>query len=198
LPDYSLYGLYGDTDPYSFYNFANRPCVPELDGDVCYNQAYIKGFLNQVFLDVRTVDFSISNFDSNPFYAVARGDRFTVSQSIFRRIWMKYKSVKYNTDLGYVFSENSENNFHQIDGYTSDVDMRDQKTNVTPYTFLWLTMVNSSQKSIYYRTYMKAQEFLANICGIIKTIMILASFLNYTISKKLYYSLLINTNESLH
>lgn len=192
LPEDSLYGLYGDTEPYSFYNFAIRPCVDELDGDICYNSTYIKSFLNQVFLDVRTVDFSVANFNTIPYFPVARGDRFTVSQSIFRRIWMKYKSIDYNSDIGYVFSENIQNSFHQLGEFSSDVDMRDQKTNVTPYTFLWLTLINSNQKSFYYRSYLKAQTMFANVGGIIKLIFLIANVLNFTISKKLYYSLLIN------
>ena len=154
IPEDSLYGLYGDSDPYSFYNFAIRPCVSELDGEgVCYSSTYIKGFLNQVFLDIRTIDFSVANYKSTPFNAVARGDRFTISQSIFRRLWMKYRSVKYNSDVGPIFSDIEENFFHQIDSFTSDVDMRDQKTNVTPYTFLWITLVNSNQRLIFNRKF---------------------------------------------
>jgi hypothetical protein len=52
-----LYGLYGGTKPYSFYNFAIRPCIADLDGNICESNSIIKSFLNQVFLDVRTVDF---------------------------------------------------------------------------------------------------------------------------------------------
>jgi hypothetical protein len=84
--DNDLYGLYGGANPYSFYNFAIRPCVNELDNNVCDNSTVIKSFLNQVFLDVRTVDFSVSHFETNPAQPVAKGDRFSVSQTIFRRI----------------------------------------------------------------------------------------------------------------
>jgi hypothetical protein len=191
----SLYGLYGDTEPYSFYNFAIRPCINELDGNVCENSTYIKNFLNQVFLDVRTVDFSVSNFDVNPAKPFARGDRFTVSQSIFRRIWVSFKTVEYNTDEGLIFSQFRVDRFHHIEQFNSEVDMRDQKTNVTPYTFLWITLINSSNKVVYYRTYMKAQTLLANVGGVIKGIMSFASVINFFISMKLYYSKLINVYE---
>ncbi len=114
LPEDFLYGVYGDTEPYSFYNFAIRPCVTKVDGDVCYNSTYIKSFLNKVFLDIRTVEFSVANFNKIPYFPVARGDRFTGSQSIFRRIWMKYKSINYVSDIGYVFVENLNYIFHQL------------------------------------------------------------------------------------
>ncbi len=66
LPEDFLYGVYGDTEPYSFYNFSIRPCVTVLDWDVCCNSTYIKGFLNKVFLDIRTVEFSVANLNKIP------------------------------------------------------------------------------------------------------------------------------------
>jgi hypothetical protein len=185
--------LYGGTKPYSFYNFAIRPCIADLDGNICESNSIIKSFLNQVFLDVRTVDFSVSHFDSDPAHPFVKGDRFSVSQTIFRRIWMSFNHIEYNSDVGFVFSETQKTFFHAFDSFSSEVDLRDQKTNVTPYTFLWLTLVNSPRKVVYFRNYMKAQNLLANIGGIAKSILLIGSFLNNIISRKLYFEDLINS-----
>ncbi len=180
--DSDLNGLYGGTKPYSFFNFAFRPCINELDNNVCENSTYIKGFLNQVFLDIRSVDFSISNFDASPAMPVGKGDRFSVSQTIFRRIWMNFKNIQYTTDIGYLFTNTQTDNFHVLESYSSEMDLRDQKTNVTPFTFLWLTLVNSSHKINYFRSYMKLQNLIANIGGVIKGLILIATLINSFIS----------------
>jgi hypothetical protein len=105
---------------------------------------------------------------------------------------MSFKNIEYNSDVGYVFSDIQPNFFHAFDSFSSEVDLRDQKTNVTPYTFLWLTLVNSPRKVVYFRNYMKVQNLLANIGGIVKGIILIGSLFNNIISSKLFYQDLIN------
>jgi hypothetical protein len=107
-----------------------------------------------------------------------------ISSTMFKRIWYYLENIIFLTDEGYIFQNNKINRFHRYNSVRFDVDSRDTK-NV--YYFGTLTILNTSQSSIYYKSYSKIQDYIAVMGGIIKAFTILGTFLNYFNALNSYY-----------
>lgn len=194
-PDYtknmSLYGLYGDVDPYSYFHLSLRACINEIDNFICAPAAQLKSYMSNVYFDLFTVNYMIDSHSIIPFKNVINGERFLVSNSLYRRIWMNYKTVFYESDFGYIFEEKKTDKIFQIDNFSSDINLN-LPSGIVPNTILGVTISNSKKTTIITRYFSKAQNFLANVGGIIKGISLIAYIVNYMVSTKLCNLYLIN------
>lgn len=191
--NYSLFGIYGDTNPFSYLHFYLRPCIKSIDNIECESDATIKNYLSAAYLDFRTINYAMNSHSKKPYNNIVHSERLLFSNTIFRRIWMYYKTIYYNTDFGIVFESIQKDKFFQIDSFKNDIDVRvvSGSGNV-PFSFLRMTLSNLNVSSIYNRSYIKAMDFLANIGGIIKGLTTIGFILNYIISEKLFNLHLIN------
>ena len=136
-----------------------------------------------------TVDY---NLDSNgahnkPYSLFVRSDRHSVSNTVYKRIWMYMESIDYYKDVGLVFESQELYRFFKMNSFRYDMDARDIFNEVTiPGTFANLSVLNYSNKRTYFQKYMKAQEFFANMGGITKIIGVIAMILNYGFSEAAY------------
>lgn len=103
-PNETIYGLYGNIKPYSFYHFHIYKCIKENENNECEDESKIDELLSDTYLDMRTVDYSINSQNSeNVKIATVRTDRHMVSDSVYKRIWMYINWVEYVTDRGFFF-----------------------------------------------------------------------------------------------
>ena len=72
-----------------------------------------------------------------------------------------------------------------------DTDLRNIDLLEEPGDFLAFTILNSGNVFIYHRKYFKLQDYLTTIGGIIKSISIFCSLLNYFNAKNAYYTKII-------
>lgn len=191
--NYSLIGVYGDTNPFSYLHFYLRPCIKNIDNIECESDSSIKSYMSAAYLDFRTINYAMNSYLITPYQNIVHSERFLFSNTIFRRIWMYYKKIYYNSDFGYIFEEITKTNFFQIDSYKNDIDIRVVSASGTvPFSFLRMTLSNLNSSSEYSRTYTKAQNFLANVGGIIRGLTLIGFIINYSISEKLFNLHLIN------
>lgn len=197
-PDYkkvrNLYGQYGGTAPFSYFTYFIRGCRNESDGGICEEKKKVNDYLAFAYLDFRTINYEIDQYSINPNKQNLYGQRFLISNSVYRRIWMYYKNILYRSDFGMIFEEIREKTFYQIDAFINDIDIRDINTGSgkVPYAFLLLTLSNLKEQMIVTRTYMKAQVLLANMGGILKGISFIGYIINYFFSIKALNLYLIN------
>ncbi len=108
-PDYKkvrdLYGLYGGTAPFSYFTYFVRGCRNETDGDICEEKKKVNDYLAFAYLDFRTIDYEIDQYSIKPNKETLYGQRFLISNSVYRRIWMYYKNIVYKSDFGFIFEE---------------------------------------------------------------------------------------------
>ena len=58
--EYSVYGLYGDVQPFSYYQFYFRSCRNETESNgKCGDKAFIQKYFSNAYLDFRTVTYEI-------------------------------------------------------------------------------------------------------------------------------------------
>jgi hypothetical protein len=136
-------------------------------------------------MDLRTFDFSTDTYSLEPKKRFVRGERFVVSHSIWRRIFKYVQKVTFFSDLGYVFEDKSSEVYYQLGTIRCDLDIRNKLVQLVPNTFLILTLVNDPSRLIFNRSFLKAQQFLANLRGIIKGLSTIAYIINYIFVYKL-------------
>lgn len=186
--NFDLKGDYGGSSYNQFLSIRFRPCTEELGDGPCLNKNEMNSYLQDAFIDIRTIDISIDNKISNVAVPILYGDRIAVSNTLFKRIYFFMKSVNYITDGGYVFQSQESIEFNQVDYYRVDPDIKDFNNIQDPTTykcFAYLNLLLNKSKYIYERVYMKIQTYLANIGGLIKIITSVGTILGYSISNRL-------------
>ena len=185
----TLYGIYGSIYPFSYYSFTIRFCKNSTENNSCYPLDYSINLLQESYLDVVIIDYTLDSLNhKNTGKMTFHRERFMISSTMFKRIWYYLENIIFLTDEGYVFQNNKINRFHRYNSVRFDVDSRDTK-NV--YYFGTLTILNTSQSSIYYKSYSKIQDYIAIMGGIIKALTLIGSFLNYFNALNCYYFKLI-------
>ena len=188
----TIYGIYGNNFPFSYYHFYIYLCVNKEESDDCLPIDDVTQRLSDTYLDLRTIDFSIDNSNNDRVKtANVRTDRFMISISVYKRIWVYLNWIEYITDKGLIFERLKTEYFHQMDSYRYDVDLRDKSTVLVGNTFVSISILSSGKEIIYNRHFQKLQDFIATIGGLIKCISTGAFLLNYYISQNSYYYRLI-------
>ena len=187
----SIYGIYGNILPFSYYNFYFSICDIEENSN-CYEKEEIQSILSNVYLDMRTIDYAIKSYKKDVRELTIKSERFMLSLSVYKRIWMYLNNIQYITDNGYFFTKDEEINFFQHDSIRYDVDLRDIEKMTIKGTFLSFTVLSTGHIQRYHRKFVKIQDYMATYSGIIKAISLVSIFMNYFYSQNQYYFRLIN------
>ena len=111
----TIYGIYGNNFPFSYYHFYIYLCVNKEESDDCLPIDDVTQRLSDTYLDLRTIDFSIDNSNNDRVKtANVRTDRFMISISVYKRIWVYLNWIEYITDKGLIFERLKTEYFHQI------------------------------------------------------------------------------------
>ena len=141
---------------------------------------------------MRTIDYAIKSYKKDVRELTIKSERFMLSLSVYKRIWMYLNNIQYITDNGYFFTKDEEINFFQHDSIRYDVDLRDIEKMTIKGTFLSFTVLSTGHIQRYHRKFVKIQDYMATYRGIIKAISLLSIFMNYFYSQNQYYFRLIN------
>ncbi len=180
----TIYGLYGNLYPFSYYSFTIRHCINTTENNnSCYSLDEIKEKMNPPYLDVVFIDYTINSLKTKHVkQLIIRKERYEISTTIYKRIWLYFDYIKYIIDNGYIFSIKNTEYFHSYDTIKTDFNL-----NIEANAMATLTVLNSIKHSIYNKQYTKVQDYLAIIGGSIKVITLLSTLLNYYNSQNSYY-----------
>ena len=193
LRDYNqtIYGIYGGTKPFSYIHFYFVQCLNESMNNTCFDEDYINKILSATYLDIKLIDYKMDSLKNKVGNIEIKSERFLISNSVYKRIWVYIRKINYITDTGLAFSSNKEETFHLYENIRSDTDIRNIKTGSIPGAFLTLSILNNGEISIYRRKYLKIQDYIATVGGIIKAITILGELINYFNGRNsLYFSII--------
>ena len=186
----TLYGIYGNVLPFSYYYFYFQLCDYENDEN-CFSLSEIENLLSDSYLDMRTINYEIDSDSDDVKKPILKSDRFMISLTIHKRIWIFFNSVKYITDIGYFFNIYNEESFFQYDSTRYDIDLRDTEIDGISRNFLGVTIATTGHTLIFIRKFNKIQDYIATFSGIIKAVTMLVFSLNYFHSQNNYYFSLI-------
>ena len=193
LNNQSLNGIYGNNEPFLYYNFYFSKCInSSLNNNSCKSENYIFDLLSNAYLDVRYIDYSINNLNKKKVEEIhIRNERLSISISVYKRIWLYLKKINYITNSGLFYNNKKQEVFHQFDSIRIDSDSRDLSYNIINGTFTVFSIGNSGVVDIYQRSFLKVQDYLATIGGITKAISFICYLLNYFNAKNSYYKKII-------
>ena len=186
----NIYGLYGNTFPFSYYSFTLRFCKNTTENNnSCYSNSDIRELIKSPYLDVIFIDYTIDSLNKKEVKKLSvRKERYELSILLYKRIWLYLENIKFITDNGYFFSKNQIENFYRYESVRIDPSLLEGEKSY----FSTLTILNSLNTSIYNKQYTKFQDYIAIIGGIVKIVTLLCSFLNYFNSQNSYYLKIIH------
>ena len=184
----TLYGLYGNIYPFSYYSFTARYCKNSTENNnSCYSLDDIKAKFDYMFLDVIFIDYTINSMKKKNVKEIfIRKERYELSTILFKRIWLYFENIKYIIDNAYILSDENNEYFHSYESVRSDFNIFPDKPIIVT-----LTVLNGMKTSLYIKKYTKFQDYLAIIGGLVKVITLFCSMLNYYNSQNSYYLKLI-------
>ncbi len=184
----TIYGLYGNIYPFSYYSFTARYCKNSTENNnSCYSIDEIKAKFDYMYLDVIFIDYTIDSMKKENVKEIfIRKERYELSTILFKRIWLYFENIKYIIDNAYILSDEKNEYFHGYESVRSDVNYFPDKPIIVT-----LTVLNGMKTSIYIKKYTKFQDYLAIIGGLVKVITLFGSMLNYYNSQNSYYLKLI-------
>ena len=185
----TIYGLYGNYYPFSFYSFTFRYCKNTTENNnYCYSLEENKEKLRSPYLDVILVDYTMNSLNHKKVNEISvRKERYELSVKLYKRIWLYLENIKFIIDNGYIFTSNQYEYFHRFDSVRIDPSIISE----TSTYFSTLTILNSVNSSIYNKSYTKFQDYIAIIGGLVKVMAMSGAFLNYFNGSNSYYFRLI-------
>ena len=184
----TIYGLYGNIYPFSYYSFTARYCKNTTENNnSCYSIEESKKKFDYMFLDVIFIDYTINSLKiKNVNEIFIRKERYELSTILFKRVWLYFENIKFIINKGYIFSDEEIENFHGYESVRSDFNIFDDKPIIVT-----LTILNGMKTSIYIKQFTKFQDYVAIMGGLVKVITLLSTILNYYNSENSYYLKLI-------
>ena len=190
-------GFAGDN---AYLNVFYRPCQPETakaGGYECAPQEVIDKELSASQIWARFDNYFVEHSSFlNPIKKYIKNVIQDNNMNIYNRTTVGFGKLQYDTDKGILFEdlEKQEKFSYQDDSYRNYVMAESNKFVKKTFHQLTITFGSSGLHDNYLRTYKKFQNILADIGGFSKGCMIIASLMNYTLSKSYFYSLLFDTS----
>ena len=183
---YDLFGLYGDSgNLYTMSAYLIYQCTNTTSND-CLPIDEINLKLSNIYLEYITSDNILKPIQTNPVESKILKYRLSTSNLNYLRVWLGIHQGVYTTDFGLLFLSEQSEPFYSIVTYKEE--FRQINKGLVDKGELFFTIIsfqNHEFITYYSRSYMKIQDIVANIGGIVEGILLLACFINYVFGKKL-------------
>ena len=177
---YYLEGEYGQKK-WRTLNFKFRKCTNFSNYNNCLNQEEIDKYLQSGYVDIFMTDKMIVPKDfKNPTKIYGKNIFDSINGMDYMDYWIYLKRLEVQTDEGIIFEQIAKTSVISFEKTST------MKYSLLDETFLQVILRISINKEIYDRTYMKLQEALANVGGMVKIIFTIGEILNY-ITKIILY-----------
>jgi hypothetical protein len=155
--------------------------------DVCAPQSVIDAKLAGGYFGAYVIDtiFDPTNY-THPETYVARNYYTTISKNFYKRFEIYFKNIDYITDSGLLLEDKQPKRYLMLDRTYEAFDFRTNSDN-----FFAFVLRMSNNRDIYTRKYVKVQEILANMGGLIKGIILAVQILFFLFQRANYYFFLI-------
>ncbi len=160
-------------------------------GVTCKSTEEINKKLNGGYFRINQIDslFQPRDFEV-PINYTARDYFTTISDKYYKELTFYYKNINYTTDDGYIFENDSANRYLRYDYKNEFFDFRDTDEG----EFFKCLMRLSTIEDVYHRSYMKLQEVIAEVGGLIQFIFMFIEFayIGIVMQQKYFYNLIEN------
>lgn len=171
--NYSLKGLYGGSDNYTFTYYEISQCQNGVKGQNCQTVDFINSQLSTAYLDTIFFDNQVTPTNKDPNKLIISTKRYVISNTFFRRLWIYLSQTDIITDEGLILENLQTINFFQIENTEMTISSFSEADIMLGNAFMAITISNHKYKNFYFRSYLKIQDALSNIGGIIEVIFML-------------------------
>ena len=187
--DTTLAGAYGVEDYYKFQSLIINRCENTTNRSNCYPTDVIEKKILSVYVQMGFLDYDANNLDyKDPVKPLIKFETFPLSGTIFKRYYQYRKQAQYDTDDGFFFSEMRTKNYYQHDRTEVSVDLR------VSLKFGTVNIVLSSNTLYTKRTYLKLQDVIASIGGMLNLIIFISTVIVHFLTRRQLYLALGNEN----
>ncbi len=184
----NIYNNYGDTkNGFSMLNLYVNKCVNDTSRNItnCLPQEEIDKYLDDYYVSLNMEDYTINNDNIETPGELSYFTRtLRLSINLFRRIFVRIREIEYKTDYGRLFEDFKTENYSEIENFEYYIDTK--SPGHIPGNFAYFTFINSSTKEYYKRTFVKFQELIAYLGGLMESILFVSNTIVKYFSKITY------------
>ena len=185
----TLAGAYGVTDDFKFQSLIINRCENTTNSSKCYPKDVIETKILSVYIQMGFLDYEVNNLDyKDPVKPHIKIEAFPLSGTIFKRYYQYRKQAQYDSDDGFILSELRTKQYHQYDKTEISVDLR------VALKFGTINTVLSSNIQYTKRVYLKFQDVVASIGGVLNLLIFISSVIVHFLTQKQLYLALGNEN----
>ena len=192
--NFSLFGTYQNNElPRSFINILLNICqnTTSNKGKPCKTRSFIDNKLTSAYLNLIFLQHNIDHNNFNdPGALTISTEILSFSSSIYKRYNFFYFLIEYDTDEGFIFPEISKKTYFQKQQIEVSVDLRVQIANNVKFGQICFYL--SKDQKTYFRKYIKVQEVIASIGGVLSSVLFIANLVLYHVSRRLFLIRLAN------
>jgi len=158
----------------------------------CYDKETIDENLSNSIITFMFPDFDVNNdLIDYPFQYKLYSDTYSLSPKMTVEMILSKKEVYYYTDHGLVFENQIVNHGFKHDSFIMKYDIINENKEERSY-FLNIMIILSGKKEVYSRKFLKLEEAIASLGGIIKVVQVISQLLLYFVTEQFYFLKLIN------
>jgi hypothetical protein len=192
----TTFGIFGDMkNGHSYWNLYVSKCqnksIYNIDNVKCSPQSEIDSVLDKtIYVRVAYVDFSVNHRNEVPITPIVKSDSIQVMTKFNPRSYYYFSNEVYRTDNG-ILGENFE--FTNFTTFSEVQNVLSINSFVVPESFALISFIISNKGNMYTRSYPKLQTLIANIGGVVNSVIIIMRFISYNISRKITMAYQINS-----
>jgi hypothetical protein len=154
----------------------------------CKSAEEIDEALSGAWLEIASINRYIDIYDfEKPIKQFVDSFYNVIDPKLTKVMYAYYNNVIVNTDRGFIFTEKKDESSFQSDYMFNDINMLN-----TDETVYHVYILSSFSKHIFYRQYMKLQNLLASVGGILKSLLLIGTIITTHINQAKMYESIIN------
>jgi hypothetical protein len=182
-----MFGIFGSAGIGGGIVFYVNQCVNgTIPGVICNSIEKINEALQEVYMAFNYLDYAIDNNNLNePGQIFTNSYTQSLTNTLHKTLYIYFRQIYHDTDFGFVFQDHKINHYYRTESILETVNTL-PKIPEFPGNFARISPLCSRYKDTYNRSYLKLQDLLANIGGVLKGVMILAALINNILVQKIY------------
>jgi hypothetical protein len=198
----SLHGKYGDFQPFSFINVAINFCNNKTNNFTCPSFSEMASVLKNVYLHYAFVEYELNHNDlNNPLKKYLKYESPPINWDLHIRYYQSLEVINYSTDFGFFFEDYELHSGYRTGNSDQSVSIRHGSTLYPDITFATLTFIRDTKTRNIFKSFLKIQNLLAKIGGILNALNFIFRFVCSMLTKNLFYTKILNdyiSSEDFH
>ena len=178
---------------YDILEFHVIKCENTTKNKNCKSEEEMQPYFENAYLSIIYLAQSLDHYDFyNPIKEKFRSEMFSIVNSLVKRYYYYFLPGKYISDNGFIFNNIKTFDFFEYNGLVADFIEKEEQEYYSKSVLAEVCLTSVDKVITYERKYFKLEDYLGNIAGCIKFILIIGQFINDSFSEKIFLLDIIN------